>query len=66
MKKKHYTARWALAGRPSTANVTIVTSHAENAKKIADKIAREMGVTNTPRTIMFEGRVIECFDKGVR
>lgn len=65
MKKHYYTARWAIAGEPSIANVSFFASHDTNAKRQADKIARELGVTNTPRTITKEGRVIECINTGV-
>jgi len=65
MKKKHYTARWAQAGKPSIANVSFESSHDTNAKRQADKIARELNVTNTPRTITCDGQVIECITKGV-
>ena len=54
MKKKHYNARWGQAGKPSTANVSFEASHDFNAKKQADKLGRELGVSNTPRTI-YEG-----------
>lgn len=66
MKKKHYTARWAQAGHPSIANVSFDASHLENAKRQADKIAKELGVTNTPRTITCEGAVVEILTTGCR
>ncbi len=65
MKKKNYTVRWAQAGRPSIANVSIMATHDTNAKRAADKIARELGVTNTPRTIYEGGRCVEVLTKGV-
>jgi len=65
VQKKHYTARWAQAGKPSIANVSFEASHDANAKLRANKIARELGVTNTPRTIVNDGRLVECIWTGV-
>jgi hypothetical protein len=64
-KEKYYIARWAQAGRPSIGNVSFyATSHAL-AKRKADKIAVEIGLPNTPRTIVCEGEVIECISTGI-
>jgi hypothetical protein len=66
MKKKWYKARWGQAGMPSIASVDFQASHDANAKRQADKIARELGVTNTPRDLMERGgRVVEVISKGV-
>ncbi len=65
MKKKYYTARWAQAGHASTANVSFYASHNTNAKRQADKIARELGVTKTPRTITCEGKTVETLTTGI-
>jgi hypothetical protein len=55
MRKHYYNARWAVNGHPSIANVSFYASHDANAIRRADKIARELGVTNTPRTITKDG-----------
>lgn len=51
MKKNNYNVIWQRAGQPSIANVSLTASTDHNAKQQANKIARELGVTNTPRTI---------------
>jgi hypothetical protein len=56
MKKKNYTVQWACLCQPSIANVSI----------LASQIARELGVTNTPRTIYEAGRCVEMLNKGKR
>ena len=58
MKKHHYTARWAQAGKPSIANVSFDAISDYHARVQATKIARELGVSNVPRTITKEGRLI--------
>ena len=63
---KHYTARWAQAGHPSIANVIFDASNDEVASRRADKIARELGVANTPRTITVAGCCIQCITRGVK
>lgn len=63
--KKHYTARWGLPGRPSIANVSFEASHDIDAKRRANKIARELHVENTPRSITCGGRVVEVLDTGI-
>jgi hypothetical protein len=65
MKKQHYNARWGKAGFSSIANVSYEASHDANAIKRADKIARELGVTNTPRTITRNGILIEILNTGL-
>ena len=65
MKKHYYVVRWALAGQPSIANVSFDSSHSTNAKRQANKLARELGVTQTPRTITCDGRLIETLTTGV-
>jgi len=65
MKKNHYVAKWAQVGHPSTANVSFDAVSDYHAKKQADGIARELGVTRTPRTIQRAGVVVECIMRGV-
>ncbi len=65
MKKKRYNVRWGQAGQPSIANVDIMATSDINAKRSANKTARELGVTNTPRTIYEGGRCVEVNTKGV-
>ncbi len=63
-KAKHYTARWAQPGHPSLGNVSFDASNDSVAKRQADKIAREIGLTRTPRTITEGGRVVEVLSTG--
>ncbi len=58
MTKKHYNARWARPGQPSIGNVSFYASHDTNAIRQADKIGREIGLPNTPRTIYEGGRFV--------
>lgn len=60
-----YTARWAQAGKPSRGNVSFEAKSDDHAKIKANKIAREIDCTNTPRTITCGGKVIECIQTGV-
>lgn len=64
MKLHNYNARWATPGQPSIANVSFTSSHDANAKRQADKIARDLNVTRTPRTITCDGKVVECINSG--
>jgi hypothetical protein len=57
-KMKHYTARWAHPGQPSIGNVSFDAQSDYHAKLRADKIARDIRLTNTPRTITCDGRII--------
>lgn len=57
----NYIVRWAQAGKPSIANVTIVASNDKSAIRQADKVGKELGVSNTPRTIYEGGRRVENF-----
>ncbi len=51
---------------PSTGNVSFDANSDEEAKQEANQIARELGLTNTPRTITnSQGKTIECIQKGV-
>jgi hypothetical protein len=59
MKKNYYNARWGQAGKPSVANVSFYASHDANAIKQADKLGRQLGVSNTPRTIFCENRIVK-------
>ena len=49
--KQQYKARWAQPGKPSLGNVTFDAHSDESAKKLADKIAVQICLTNTPRTL---------------
>lgn len=63
MRKTLYQARW---GFPSIANVSFEAASDYRAIQRADKIARELGVTNTPRTITASGgRAVEAIQRGV-
>lgn len=66
-KKILYKARWGQAGQPATASVDFYAKDDEAAKTEANRIARELGVTNTPRTIMqgLGGGMVECITTGV-
>jgi hypothetical protein len=56
-----YKARWGMAGQPDIANVSFEARSDYEAKLRADKIARELGVTHTPRTIQKSGGgMVEC------
>ncbi len=64
--KQQYKARWGQPGKPSTGNVSFDANSDDAAKKTADRIARELGLTNTPRTITnSNGATIECINSGV-
>lgn len=65
MIRRLYEVRWAQAGKPSIANVQIRTTTLANCKRAANKVAKQLGVTNTPRTIVSEGRVLESLVTGV-
>jgi hypothetical protein len=59
----HYTAKWAQAGHPSFANVSFEARSDYEAKQKANRIARELNIQHTPRTIMKSGGgVIECIN----
>jgi hypothetical protein len=56
-----YKARWGQTGAPDIANVSFEARSDYEAKLRADKIARELGVTHTPRTIQRSGGgMVEC------
>lgn len=54
MKKKQYNVRWHDASCSTRANVSFEASHDANAKKQADKIGKELGVSSLTRTL-YEG-----------
>jgi hypothetical protein len=65
MKAKHlYYSYWGQAGQPYVANVSFYATGDFRAGQKADKIARELRVTKTPRTIMCEGRVVSVLQRG--
>jgi hypothetical protein len=59
MKKKSYIVRWAVAGQPERANVTIMAVSDHTAKKQADATGKELGVHHMPRTIYESGRCVD-------
>ncbi len=59
MKKKYYTARWAQPGHPSIGNVSFYAVSDHHARLQADKIGRQIGLPNTPRTITRENQTIQ-------
>ena len=61
----NYKAVWAQAGKPSIANVSFVAVSDYHAKLQADKIAQDLGVTHTPRTLTKNNQIIECLRSGV-
>lgn len=66
-KKIRYRAIWQQAGQPESANIDFDTVSDHHAKKVADGLARQLGVTNTPRTIIRRDnhKTIEMINKGV-
>lgn len=65
-KRKYYVARWALAGHPSIGNVSFWAGDDGIAKRRADKVAREISLTRTPRTLTEGSRVVEVLaDRGM-
>lgn len=67
MAKMKYKARWE-RGCTSVADVDFEARSDYEAKQVANKLARELGVTNTPRTITRRGPsydLIECIQTGV-
>lgn len=60
-----YKARWGFAGQTDIGSVDFKAQSDFHAKQTANKTARELGLTNTPRTLMREYKVIECLSKGV-
>lgn len=62
----HYTAIWAQCGKPSSANVSFEARSDYHAKLMANKIAKQLNVTRTPRTITrSDCGVIECIQSGM-
>lgn len=60
MNRKHYNCRWVSAATLNErANVSFEATHDENAKRKADKIAKELGVTNCPRTLYEGNRLVD-------
>ncbi len=64
VRKHQYNARWS-HGASSIANVSFSAVSDHHAKKQANRIARELNVTHTPRTIQKGAQVIECITTGV-
>jgi hypothetical protein len=64
--KTHYKARWAQPGQPSIGNVSFDARNDEVAKRKADRIASELGLTNTPRTIYAGERCVDVLNTGSR
>jgi hypothetical protein len=63
--KMNYKARWSRNGIISEGNVSFTARSDAEAKRKADKIAREIGLPNTPRTLMRESTTIEVLSTGV-
>ena len=63
--KKIYYAHWGQAGKFDVANVSLEAKSFEIAQSQFNKIAKELSVTNTPRMITCEGKVLEIIDKGI-
>lgn len=64
--KQQYTARWAQPGHPSIGNVSFDARSEYEAKQRANKIARELNLIHTPRTITnSKGELIEALNDGV-
>jgi hypothetical protein len=62
----HYTANWGRAGQPSTANVSFEARSDYEAKEKANRVARELGLRISPRTIMKSGGgLIECINTAI-
>ena len=57
MKKFQYTAKWANPGQGSIANVSFKAASDNRASLCADKIARDLRLTRSPRTL-------ECWKDG--
>lgn len=62
--KTQYTARWAPHGQPSIGNVSFFARSDAEAKRKADRIAREIGLPNTPRTLSRGAQCIEVLSTG--
>lgn len=60
----HYTAKWAQPGQPSRGNVSFDARNDEEASRKADRIADEIGLPNTPRTIQRGAVCIQCLNTG--
>lgn len=64
MKQNHYTARWAQPGQPSIGNVSFTARSDAEAKRKADRIAGEIGLPSTPRTLSRGFETIEVLNTG--
>lgn len=59
--KKDYDVRWF----GTHANVTIRTTSLHNARRSADKLAKDLRVTNAPRTIYLGGKCVDSSTTGL-
>lgn len=62
---QHYIARWAQPGQPSIGNVSFVARSDTEAKRKADKIAHQIGLPSTPRTLTRGYTTIETLNRGL-
>lgn len=60
----YYTAKWARPGQASIGNVSFTARNDTEAKKKADRIAVEIGLPNTPRTLQRGAECIEVLSTG--
>ncbi len=60
----NYTAKWGRTGESSIGNVSFSARSDSEAKRKADKIACEIGLPNTPRTLQRGAEVIEVLQTG--
>ena len=64
-RRKYYTARWALPGKPSLGNVSFTAASDHGAKRKADRVAKEIGLRKIPRTLTCEDRLVETLTCGM-
>ena len=64
MKSMNYSARWARPGQPSIGNVSFQACSDAAAKRKADRLARELGLSNIPRTLARGYETIEVLQTG--
>lgn len=65
LTKNTYVAKWGMTAAATLANVSITAVSVYHASRQADKIAKELGVTKTPRTIQHKGQMVEQLDTGL-
>lgn len=60
---QHYIARWSRDGS-TLGNVSFTARNDTEAKRKADRIARDIGLPNTPRTLSRGYQTIESLTRG--